>query len=94
MLIGVSRAVAVRERIQKDYQWLTQRITEAPEALKEPLKELAEKCKETLRTMDLELNKNIITLPEDARIYIDELREGGPEEPVKEEPGDGLIIKK
>ena len=92
MLIGVSRAVAVREQIQKDYQWLTQRITEAPEALKEPLKELAEKCKETLQTMDSELNKNIITLPEDARIYLDELKEAEKEPEVK--PGEEVIIKK
>ena len=90
MLIGVSRAVAVRDQIQRDYQWLTQRISEAPEALKEPLGKLAEKCKETLQTMDLELNKNIITLPEDARKYLDELREEEKKEPVKEE----AIIKR
>ena len=92
MLIGVSRAVAVREQIQKDYQWLTKTIGEAPEALKEPLKELVEKCKETLQTMDSELNKNIITLPEDARIYLDELKEAEKEEPeVKPEE---VIIKR
>ena len=84
MLIGVSRAVAVREQIQRDYQWLTKTIDQAPEALKEPLEALAEKCKETLQTMDTELNKNIITLPEDAKIYLDELREEE-KEPVKEE---------
>ena len=92
MLIGVSRAVAVREQIQRDYQWLAQRITEAPEALKEPLKELAEKCKETLQGMDLELNKSIITLPEDARKYLDELREEEKEPEVK--PGEEIIIKR
>ena len=94
MLIGVSRAVAVREQIQRDYQWLTKTINEAPEALREPLKELADRCKETLQTMDVELNKNIITLPEDARIYLDELREEEPQEPVKEEPEEEEIIRK
>ena len=92
MLIGVSRAVAVREQIQKDYQWLTKTIGEAPEALKEPLKELAEKCKETLQTMDTELNKNIITLPEEAKIYLDELKEEEKEPEVK--PGEEIIIKR
>ena len=90
MLIGVSRAVAVREQIQRDYQWLTQRISEAPEALRPGLKALSEKCQETLQLMDWELNKNIITLPEDARKYLDELKEEEQKEPVKEE----AIIKR
>ena len=42
--------------------------------------------------MDSELNKNIITLPEDARIYLDELREEE-KEPIKEEPKEYVVIR-
>ena len=42
--------------------------------------------------MDTELNKNIITLPEDARKYLDELREEEKEPEVK--PGEEIIIKR